>query len=83
VKFIFERDLAPKLKSKAFKTKPSQILWFENICVDRKAKLLFFKSEIVTLLKRGWVFKLFRKELLKSNQVEKGIKTVFLKQENF
>jgi len=39
---------------------------------------LFFEGEIVTLLRRGRVFKLFRKELLKSNRVEKGIKSAFL-----
>jgi hypothetical protein len=44
-------------------------------------KLLFFEGEIVTLLRRGRVFKLFCKELLKSNRVEKRFKYAFLLKE--
>jgi hypothetical protein len=40
--------------------------------------LFFFEGEIVTLLRREWVFKLFHKELLKPNRVEKRIKFAFL-----
>jgi hypothetical protein len=67
----FEKHLAPRLESKAFKTKLSQGLWFENILLIETQKLLFFGSEIVTLFERRPIFKLFRKWLLKLNQVEK------------
>ena len=60
-RFIFEKNLAHRVKSKAFKAKSSQDLWFENTLFIEKQNFSFFESEIVTLFERRLVFKLFRR----------------------
>jgi hypothetical protein len=45
-KVRFEKNLAPRLKSKAFKTKLSQGFWFENILLIEKQNFCFSKVKL-------------------------------------
>jgi hypothetical protein len=42
----FERDLAPKLKLKAFEAKLSQRLWFEKILWSEKQVFCFLEVKL-------------------------------------